>query len=171
VNNCSNPTVHDTLPDIVSEGSYIATQRTTGCDDNVEVLHMKAVGAGHTWPGAIALPSLGVTNQDIFASVEIWNFFRKYTHPNPVLTHVDPGSQSFEVEVGPSPFRDLLRIKAADVAQGIEIVDMQGKKMGYWQMETGQDLEVQTSAWAAGIYFVRVQRDAAVEMLRLVHVN
>ena len=36
----------------------------------------KVIGGGHTWPGSNF--SIGVTNQDINASIEIWKFFSRY---------------------------------------------------------------------------------------------
>jgi polyhydroxybutyrate depolymerase len=38
-------------------------------------------GGGHTWPGAIPLPALGLTTTQIDATSTIWNFFK--AHPLP----------------------------------------------------------------------------------------
>jgi len=32
-------------------------------------------GGGHTWPGAIAVPRLGATTQEVNATDEMWSFF------------------------------------------------------------------------------------------------
>ena len=36
----------------------------------------KIINGGHTWPGSII--SIGATNYDIDASIEIWKFFSRY---------------------------------------------------------------------------------------------
>ncbi|SVE64773.1 uncharacterized protein METZ01_LOCUS517627, partial [marine metagenome] len=46
--------------------------------DGVEVEHFKIIDGGHTWPGSNFPNSNGITNYDINASVEIWNFFSRY---------------------------------------------------------------------------------------------
>lgn len=55
------------------------------CLDNVEVVLWTLEDGGHTWPGGNALPLpplfsalLGTINQDISASVLIWEFFKKF---------------------------------------------------------------------------------------------
>ncbi len=35
-------------------------------------------GGGHTWPGAIPIPSLGTTTREIHASIELWRFFQQH---------------------------------------------------------------------------------------------
>ncbi len=43
---------------------------------NENIILYSVAGGGHTWPGsAFDLPGLGITNRDINASEEIWNFF------------------------------------------------------------------------------------------------
>jgi polyhydroxybutyrate depolymerase len=37
------------------------------------------IGGGHTWPGAIPIPRLGLTTKQIDASSAIWDFFA--AHP------------------------------------------------------------------------------------------
>ena len=46
--------------------------------NGVEVEHFKIIDGGHTWPGSNFPNSNGITNHDINASVEIWNFFSRY---------------------------------------------------------------------------------------------
>lgn len=77
LNICSS--VPDTLfipdtnqTDNSSVEKFTYTNRGTGC----KIVHYKVINGGHTWPGAIA--NYGVTNRDISASAEIWNFFKHY---------------------------------------------------------------------------------------------
>ena len=46
--------------------------------NDVRVEHYKIVDGGHTWPGSNFPTGSGVTNYDINASLEIWNFFSRY---------------------------------------------------------------------------------------------
>ena len=79
LNICSEP---DTLiiPDTNLEDNSTVEKITcanqgTGC----EVILYRVINGGHTWPGATYdIPSVGNTNRDINANVEIWNFFKQY---------------------------------------------------------------------------------------------
>ena len=46
------------------------------CDNGVTTELYKIINGGHTWPGSNL--SIGLTNADINASSEIWDFFSKY---------------------------------------------------------------------------------------------
>jgi hypothetical protein len=50
----------------------------SGCDDGAEVQLYIVDGGGHTWPGAIDVPSLGYTTHDISATDLIWEFFQDH---------------------------------------------------------------------------------------------
>ena len=54
----------------------------TECNGDSEIIFYKVIDGGHTWPGAgnAGYPT-GYTNQDIDASLEIWNFFKDYKLP------------------------------------------------------------------------------------------
>ena len=76
-NNCqTNPTI-TTFPDLnPSDGSTVEHIVYTDGDNASTTELMKVIGGGHTWPGsAITLPG---TNQDINASIEIWQFFSRF---------------------------------------------------------------------------------------------
>jgi len=61
----------------------------------------KVNGGAHTWPGAPI--TIGVTNQDFSASVEIWKFFRRYKLNN-LLTGVEDDMQAVPAfSVFPNP--------------------------------------------------------------------
>jgi polyhydroxybutyrate depolymerase len=69
------------LPDLdPTDGCTVEKTTYTNCSDNSNVVYYKVINGGHTWPGA-GPPgyAAGKTNQDINASVEIWNFFKNYT--------------------------------------------------------------------------------------------
>jgi len=67
------------LPDLdPTDGCTVEKITYTDCNDNSNVVYYKVINGGHTWPGADPIPAFGNTNQDIDASVEIWNFFKDY---------------------------------------------------------------------------------------------
>jgi len=69
-----------TLPDLdPTDGCTVEKITYKDCSDNSNVVYYKVINGGHTWPGAGPLSNaFGNTNQDINASVEIWNFFKNY---------------------------------------------------------------------------------------------
>ena len=74
------------------------------CDSNVQVIHYKILGGGHTWPGAPI--AIGVTNQDTHASQVIMDFFNQFSL-NPL---VDEVKEKLNVLLSPNPFSDRLEI-------------------------------------------------------------
>jgi polyhydroxybutyrate depolymerase len=59
-----------------TDSSTVEKTSYTNCDNNSDVIYLKVISGGHTWPGAgWSGLSLGLTNLDIDASVEIWEFF------------------------------------------------------------------------------------------------
>lgn len=78
-NNCdTNPTIMS-FPDIDPlDGSTVDHFVYSDGDNGVTTEHMKVIGGNHTWPGsAFDLPGLN-TNQDINASMEVWQFFSRF---------------------------------------------------------------------------------------------
>jgi polyhydroxybutyrate depolymerase len=140
------------LPDLdPTDGCTVEKTTYTNCSDNSDVVYYKVINGGHTWPGAGSLGSaFGNTNQDIDASVEIWNFFKNYKLvTRPVVDFNGDGS----VDI-----KDLLRIieswgrddPMADIAPtfGDGIVDALDLEllMSYW----GQSIDDPTliAHWA-----------------------
>ncbi|MEY2424080.1 MAG: polyhydroxybutyrate depolymerase [Acidimicrobiaceae bacterium] len=62
-------------------GSEVRKRTWTGCQAGGEVVFYIIDGGGHTWPGSIAIDSLGLTTKQIDASATIWDFFK--AHPRP----------------------------------------------------------------------------------------
>jgi polyhydroxybutyrate depolymerase len=94
VNCCGNPTVASTpnimaqwarhnqcapTPNEVRVGSEVRRQNWTGCVGTSAVVFYIIDGGGHTWPGSIQLPGLGLTTQQVNASNTLWAFFT--AHP------------------------------------------------------------------------------------------
>jgi polyhydroxybutyrate depolymerase len=64
----------------VQLSSEVDRRTWTGCSRGTVVFYI-IDGGGHTWPGAIPLPALGLTTTQIDATSTIWNFFK--AHPLP----------------------------------------------------------------------------------------
>ena len=60
-------------------GTEVRRQTWAGCGGASAVVFYIIDGGGHTWPGSIPLPRLGLTTQQIKASDTIWDFFK--AHP------------------------------------------------------------------------------------------
>lgn len=78
-NNCPATPVIENLPDLVSEGSTVQRYTWAPCDGGSEVVLLKVLNGGHTWPGSIGVTGIGITNRDIIASSEIWNFVKRFS--------------------------------------------------------------------------------------------
>lgn len=82
-NNCKTSAEAVNLPDIDNTDNSTATlYEYSDCDcNNAQVKFYKLNGAGHTWAGVELTaqePVLGETNEDVFASQELWNFFNQF---------------------------------------------------------------------------------------------
>jgi len=60
-------------------GTEVSKRTWSGCDGTSAVVLYSIIGGGHTWPGSIAVPRLGMTTKQIDASRTIWAFF--VAHP------------------------------------------------------------------------------------------
>lgn len=81
-NGCATTLEKIDLPNTnLTDNSTVEVYEYTDCSCSADVKFYKVIGAGHTWPG-VFLPnqtSLGITNLDMFASEELWQFFKKYS--------------------------------------------------------------------------------------------
>lgn len=98
-NGCnSTPTVTE-LPDLVQEGSTVTQYEWNQCDSAKPIKLLKVINGGHTWPGTSA-SGIGIVNQDISASVEIWNFVKNFSLNEWVNM---PENDSETISVYPNP--------------------------------------------------------------------
>lgn len=78
-NNCSSGPVTEAMPNIsTSDNSTVDRISYSGGDEGAQVILYRINNGGHTWPGAIDVPGLGVTNHDIDATELIAEFFMSY---------------------------------------------------------------------------------------------
>jgi polyhydroxybutyrate depolymerase len=105
-NNCDESPSTTVFPDIdPTDGSTVEHIVYQNGDNNVTTEHMKVLGGRHTWPGAAY--NLPGTNQDISASMEIWEFFSRFDI-NGTLSTGDYNDQS--VTIYPNPTRSTINL-------------------------------------------------------------
>jgi polyhydroxybutyrate depolymerase len=81
VNGCTGSTVSN-LQDKVPDGTTISLKHYAPCEAGGAMDFYTVNGGGHNWPGAIdALPQLGLTSQDLNATITMWNFFKQFARP------------------------------------------------------------------------------------------
>lgn len=165
VNGCVNPVVHDTLPDLVAEGSTVTTQHWGGCQAGTEVLHYKVANGGHTWPGAFPIPT-GITNQDIDASVEIWKFFLRHTHPNPILVGVEEEMGAAGPRLGNSAHGGGWILMGAESDLEYEVRNVAGQLVMRGDLEQGERLVLENGGLARGLYVIRFSNGSSLKAVR-----
>jgi polyhydroxybutyrate depolymerase len=60
-------------------GTQVVRRTWSGCVSSSSTVFYIIEGGGHTWPGAIPIPPLGLTTDQVNASQEIWKFFSAHT--------------------------------------------------------------------------------------------
>ncbi|MBI5917302.1 MAG: T9SS type A sorting domain-containing protein [Bacteroidetes bacterium] len=115
-NQCEAAPVVNNFPDTdPTDGTTVTLKKYGNCDADASVWLMDVVGGGHVWPTSYLPPPpfIGPVNNDVHGSSEIWNFFKKHTHPDPVLTQFP-----WHAPVVPNPFGTNLpgtfRLRLAD---------------------------------------------------------
>lgn len=124
-NNCDSVPEIIEVPDISPGDGCTATHYIySGGANNTRVELFKINGGGHTWPGSPII--IGVTNQDINASLEIWRFFLRYSLD--ALTAIPESSfETADLRITPNPVKSECTIAADNARLGeVRLFDMQG---------------------------------------------
>jgi polyhydroxybutyrate depolymerase len=128
-NSCPIDPVITDLPDIDTNDNSTVTVSYYGlCDESTEVILYTIINGEHTWPGASFI--IGVTNQDIKASYEIWNFFNKFTLQGSTGIKEDADKQKIACVFYPNPVHDFVTVElVTDISEEVDlrILDMTGK--------------------------------------------
>lgn len=128
------------------------------CANNEEVVLLKVIGGGHTWPGAFG-PD---TNQDIIADQEIWRFFLK--HQLPTTSGTVEQDISFEWVVFPNPASDFLHVSLSEDQrmEEIMVVDLFGKVVQLQRFETrdiNTPVTIDLNGLPSGSYFLMARME------------
>lgn len=145
------------LPDLVP-GSTVEQYTYAPCDDSTEVVLLRVVNGGHTWPGAIGNSGIGVTNQDISASEEIWKFVSRFSRPT--ITGEQPAVVVESLKPYPNPAKNgmiRLQLPQADGAVQMALFSTDGRLMHSQTIENpGLSIQLSTEGLQPGMYFVRL---------------
>lgn len=102
-----------------------------GCDEGAEAQLYIVEGGGHTWPGAIDVPSLGHTTHDIIATDLIWQFFQD--HPLVVATQGDYDGDTITDVLDPDDDNDGCRDTAElPITNGSQVVGGLRSARDFW---------------------------------------
>jgi len=168
LNQCGSGIVHDTFPDLVAEGSTVSSQ-SQSCAVNTEVIHFKVANGGHTWPGALSVPGLGITNQDINGSHEIWTFFKRHVRPASVpANNPDSPVEAQDLHASPNPFSDQVRLPSLATKGRVEVYDTQGRLLFAREVSGRSQEEIYTSDWPSGMYLLRIEQSGHWSRQRLI---
>ena len=158
-NGCSPTPTVTAVPDInTADGCTAERSVWAGGRNGSVVEHFRIIGGGHTWPGSAFV--VGVTNQDISASREIWRFVRRYRLATLLPTRGAVGPAAPQLLVLPNPATDLLQLDAGQhlAPEGLTVRDALGRRVAApAQLLPNGRLQVATAAWPAGLYQLAVE--------------
>jgi polyhydroxybutyrate depolymerase len=155
-NNCLASISPINLPDIdPTDTSTVTVFSFTNCSCNSDILFYRINGGGHTWPG-VEIPSYeivaGQTNEDIQASVELWNFFKAHTLCN---TTVGINERSIRplIKIYPNPAKTELTL---GIPQNDKNEVLISNLFGQVVVRTQNQNRIDISNLTSGIYIVTI---------------
>ena len=167
-NNCQQAVPVENIPDSVqSDSSTVDLFKYVNCDCGADVYFYKIINGGHTWPGVSQpqLPQLGNTNEDIHASYELWDFFKKFDGTCDSVTKIREGVNPHNLKVFPNPSQGILHLEADQAIRQILISDATGR-----QVATYQGNLIRWDNIPSGVYFLKIRfqdgRRKAVKVIK-----
>jgi polyhydroxybutyrate depolymerase len=162
-NSCEGDATVSELPNTnTADASTVSFIESAGCAERGDVWHYRINGGGHTWPGSPV--AIGVTNQDINGSVEIWHFFSRYTlsglsssasHPEPV-----------RLALFPNPARSQAQVILPESGGELLVVNAAGQPVLHQPIED-RIATLDLSALPPGVYWVRARQGGTVSIGQL----
>jgi len=141
-NACSDTTVLIDLPDLYEDGITVQQSIHAGCEE--EVLLFTAFDFWHEWMQP---------ENDIFASAEIWKFFRRQQLSAPYVGIDDLDSQ--DIVIAPNPASHFIRLSANDPLGHISVSDLSGRTL-YQSKVYSRESTIDISEWERGMYILLV---------------
>ncbi|MCF8275837.1 MAG: T9SS type A sorting domain-containing protein [Flavobacteriales bacterium] len=165
VNNCNPTAVQSAVPDVNALDGCTADHFVySGGDAGSTVEHYRINGGGHTWPGSPTVISIGVTNQDFSASVEIWRFFNQY-RLNVLTTGIEQTTKpSFTIYPNPSEGEVAIRFETA-AQRTFELRNSLGQLL---RSDSSKSATFRLHAERAGVYFLTVFAEDGIFTEKLV---
>lgn len=152
-NNCDTTPTVTVFPDTdPTDGSTVEHSVYTNNINGITTEHMKVIGGGHTWPGAIfSLP--GGTNQDINASMEIWQFFSRYDINGTLSVN---GFDNKQVTIYPNPTSSKINL-SLNFSKPLkyELYSTLGKQLIVGSIKSSHQ-EIDLSNLPSNIYFLKL---------------
>lgn len=155
-NTCNMTADTTNFPDVnTSDNSTVTSIRYhNNCSDSAEAILYRVNNGGHTWPGAMPVSSLGNTNQDIHASVEVWNFFKKYDCSNTSVSIEESTSiDQPEFNIYPNPVYSKTKIEGNEIINRYALVNNQGQTIRKKTVNKNSFF-INMNGLPNGIYFV-----------------
>jgi polyhydroxybutyrate depolymerase len=157
-NVCPTTPVITDLPDIDTYDNSTVTVYYYGlCEESTEVILYRINGGEHTWPGASII--IGVTNQDIKASYEIWNFFKKYTLQGSTGITSESGDREIIFNFYPNPVKDLATVELTASPRNnfnFRLIDITGKLVLEQKNLNDSRFLIDCSQVQSGIYIAEI---------------
>ena len=169
-NQCPDTATITYLPDIdTTDFSTVTTYNYGPCNNLSEVILYSIINGEHTWPGSQIY--IGITNQDIKASNEIWNFFKKYTLAGPLGFNNNPGQQEMSCIIYPNPVDDFASVEIPSCIHGpymLKILSFDGRevlKTGYFN---DNQININFSPFPQGLYFALLLTNSGESISKII---
>ena len=166
-NGCNSTPILTNLPNTVTtDNSTVTKIEYQNCTDSAQVILYRVNGGGHTWPGAIDVPSLGVTNKDIKATHHIWRFFEQHWLRCISTGLVNSDFTRTDVSIFPNPAKNNLSIKGIEASEisSVKISGIDGKLI----KEYHHTLEVDLQNIKSGIYILTIHHDSQISGFKFI---
>lgn len=165
-NNCNMTPTETAVPNInLTDGCTADHFVYSGGDLGTSVELYRVNGGQHTWPGSPTFITIGVTNQDFSASVEIWRFFRQYKL-NELTTGIEENVLKEAVTVYPNPSNGAVQIRFETAApRTVRVHDAQGRLV--LNQVLNQSL-FELNLEKSGIYLLTVVSEAGISTKKLI---
>lgn len=167
-NNCLTTSPPINLPDIdPTENSTVTVFNYTNCFCNSNISFYRINGGGHTWPG-VEIPSYeviaGQTNEDIQASVELWNFFNAHTLCNTLLSVKEETNQT-EIKIYPNPAKTELNL---NISQNNLFEVTINNLLGQILINTKNQNRIDITNLTNGVYIVTIKQGQYQQTQKLI---
>jgi polyhydroxybutyrate depolymerase len=167
-NSCYTTSRPISIADIDSTDSSTVTLFSfSNCSCNSDISFYRINGGGHTWPG-VEIPSYeiiaGQTNEDIQASVELWNFFNAHK-----ICYNTVGIEEEvihpTIKIYPNPARTALYLSVSPKDKTeISVINIFGQLLINTQNQNRLDI----SNFTDGIYFIIITNGLTKQTLKFI---
>lgn len=162
-NGCTDSVVID-LPNVdTTDQSTVILTTYNPCNDDAEFMLYTINGGGHSWPGASYI--IDITNQDIHASVEMWEFFSKYTLPD-YLAVEDSWNEKEDLKIYPNPIVHTAFIEVPDSRSNswlLQVRDISGQLVKAEEYNSNiSKINFSRDGLGSGIYIFELVADRTI---------